>query len=230
MILSKYRMKNLSEKILYLLTILLILATVFLSLAFLPKKGVLVFLFLFLLVYWQRKRLQNFFQKIKNPKTGWIVYLLTGWLGAILLEFSLGISPFHPRPIANYLVGMGFYLPYFAIWLMFIKRYQYDFWEIFYLGGFGKIIFDLVITRKLLIAASVATNALSSLLIFTSQAIVTLVLFGIITTMPTLYLEVQENRKHNKPVKQYLVGLTPNFFAGGLFIIWTIILKIIFRS
>lgn len=209
---------NLSEKVLYLITILLVLATILLSLAFSPKKGILVFFLVFLLVYWQKKRWQ----------TGWVVYLLTGWLGAILLEFSLGISPFHPKPIANYLIGLGFYLPYFAIWLMFIKRYQYDFWEIFYLSGFGKVVFDLVITRKLLIAASVATNTLSSLLIFASQAIITFVLFGMLTTLPALSLKVQEGSKHNKPVKQYLIGLTPNFLASGAFIVWTIILKIIF--
>lgn len=97
-------MKNkLSEKVLCLITILLILATVLLSLIFSPKKGVLVFFLVFSLIYWQKKRLQGFFQKIKHPKTGWVVYLLTGWLGAIFLEFSLGISPFHPRPITNYL-------------------------------------------------------------------------------------------------------------------------------
>lgn len=219
---------NLSEKILYLITILLVLATVLLSLVFSPKKGILVFLFLFLLVYWQRKRLENSFQKIKNPKGRWIIYLLTGWLWAIFLEFSLGISPFHPKPVANYLIGLGFYLPYFAIWLMFIKRYQFTFLEIFYLSGFSRLIFDLLITRKLLIAAFVVSSAFSAFLIFIIQTLVTLVLFGTLTTLPALYLTNQENKNHNKPLKQYLIGLTPGFLAAGVFVLWTIILKIVF--
>lgn len=222
-------MKNkLSEKIIHLITTFLIVATVLLSLAFSPKKGILVFFLVFFLIYWQKKRLQDFFQKIKNPKTCYLVYILTGWLGAIFLEFGLGISPFHPKPVANYIIGLGFYLPYFALWLVFIKRYQFDFWEIFYLSGFGKIIFDLVITRKLLIAASVTTSALSSLLIFSSQAIITFVLFGMLTTLPALSLKAQEGSKHDKPVKQYLIGLTPVFLATGVFIVWTLILKAIF--
>lgn len=220
--------ENLPEKILFLITLLLILATVLLSLIFSPKKGVLVFFLAFLLIYWQKKRLQDFFQKIKNPKTGWVIYLLTGWFWAMFLEFSLSISPFRPRPVANHLIGLGFYLPYFALWLKIIKRYRFDFLEIFYLSGFGKVVFDLVITRKLLIAASVATNALSGLFILASQTIITLVLFGILTTLPALYLEVQEGSKYDKPVKQYLIGLTPNFLASGVFIVWTVILKVIF--
>jgi len=219
---------NLSEKILYGITILLVAGAVFLSLVFSPKKGILVFLFLFLLFYWQRKRWQEFFQKIKNPKTSWVIYLLTGWLGAIFLEFSLGISPFHPKPIANYLIGLGFYLPYFAFWRLLINRFQFTFWEIFYLGGFGKLLFDSLITRKLLVAASVATNALSSFLIFTSQAIVILVLFGALTTIPALSLAGQENKPHNKPLKQYLIGFAPIILATLVFILWTIILKTVF--
>jgi len=210
------------------MTILLVIIAVFLSLVFSPKKGILVFFFLFLLTYWQRKRWQEFFQKIKNPKASWVVYLLTGWLGAIFLEFSLGISPFHPRPIANYLIGLGFYLPYFAFWRLLINHFQFTFLEIFYLGGFGKLLFDSLITRKLLVAASVATNALSGLLIFTSQAIVTLILFGALTTIPTLYLASHENKAHNKPLKQYLIGFAPILLATLVFIIWTIILKVIF--
>lgn len=224
----KFMKNKLSEKILCLITILLILVTVLLSLIFFPKKGILVFLLVFSITYWQRKRLQDFFQKIKNPKVGWLVFVLTAWLWAIFLEFSLELSPFHPKPIANYLIGMGFYLPYFALWLKFIKRYQFTFLEVFYLSGLGRLIFDLLITRKLLIAPSVATSLVSALLIFTSQTIFMLVLFGMLTTLPALYLKVQENNQHNKPVKEYFIGLTSNLLAAGVFILWTIVLKVIF--
>lgn len=217
---------NLSEKVLYLITLLLFVVGFFLSFVFYPKKSWLFF-FIFLLIYWQRKRLQDFFRK-KTLKASWAAFILAGWVGAIFLEFSLEISPFHPKPLANYFIGLGFYLPYFAIWRKFIKDYQYSFFEIFYLSGFGRLVFDLVITRKLLIAAFVTTNPLSALLVFFSQAVVTLVLFGMLTTLPALCLTGQENKSHSKPLREYLVGLGPGFLAAGVFIVWTIILKAVF--
>ena len=187
-----------------------------------------VFLFVFGIVYWQRKRLQNFFQKIESPKIADAVYIFTGWLGVIFLESSLKLSPFHPKPIANYLVGLGFYLPYFIIWLVLIKRYQFTFFEIFYLSGLGRLIFDFLITRKILTFAAVTTSALAAFLVVTVQALITIVLFGALTTLPTLCLKSPENKNHNKPLKHYFVGLTPNFLATGVFIVWAIILKIVF--
>lgn len=219
---------NLSEKVLYWVTIFLIITAFFLSLIFSPKKGVLIFLFIFLLIYWQRKRLQKYFQRIKNPDAAGAVFLLIGWIGAIFLEFSLGLSPFHPSPITNYLVGVGFYLPYFIIWLILIKRYQFTIFEIFYLSGLGKLIFDLLITRKLLVSAALATPAISAFLIFFIQTVVTLVLFGMLTTLPVLCLITQKDKDNDKPLKEYLIGLTPGFLATVVFILWVIILKIIF--
>jgi hypothetical protein len=220
--------KNLPEKVLYLITTLLIITTFLLSLSFSTKNSLYLFLLVFGIIYWQKKRFQEFFQKIQNPKIAKVVYVLTGWLWAIFLELNLGLFPFHPKPIANYLVGIGFYLPYFAIWLVLIKRYQFTSFEIFYLSGLSRLIFDLIITRKLLTAAFVATNVLSVFLIVATQAIVTLVLLGVLTALPSLFLADQERKSHNKPLKEYLIGLTPNFLATGVFIVWVIILKTIF--
>lgn len=217
-----------SEKILYLITILLIIITLVLSLSFPSKNSICLFLLVFGIVYWQRKRLQNFFQKIKSPKAYYAIYVLTGWLWALFLEYSLKLSVFHPKPFVNILIGAGFYLPYFAIWLLLIKRYQFTFFELFYLSGLGRLIFDLLITHKLLISAATATYILSAFLIFLLQAIITLVLFGILTTLPALSLVRQEEKHNNKPLKEYLIGLTPNFLATGVFIVWAMILKIIF--
>lgn len=157
-----------------------------------------------------------------------VVFILTGWLGAVLLELVLGLSPFHPKPIANYLVGLGFYLPYFAFWLALIKRYQFTFLEVFCLSGLGRLIFDLLVTRKILTAAAVTTYPLAAFLVVVVQALLTLIIFGALTALPALFLKTSENKNHNKPLKQYLVGLTPHFLASGVFVIWTIILKVIF--
>ncbi len=158
-----------------------------------------------------------------------IFYPLAGWLGAIFLEFCLGLSPFHPKPIANYMVGLGFYLPYFAFWLALIKRYRFSFWETFYLGGLGRLVFDFLITRKILISAAVTTTALAAFLVVIIQALFTLVIFGALTALPGLFLKTSENKGCDKPLKQYLVGLTPHFLAAGVFVVWTIILKATFK-
>ena len=175
-----------------------------------------------------KRGLQGFFQEIKDPKISGILFILTGWLGAIFLEFCLGLSPFHPQPIANYLIGLGFYLPYFAIWLALIKRYQFGFLEVFCLSGLGRLIFDFFITRKILAAAAATTSALAAFLVIVIQAAITFVLFGALTMLPALHLIRQKEKGHEKPFKQYLIGLTPYFLASGVFIIWTIVLKIIF--
>ena len=188
----------------------------------------IIFFLVFGIVCWQRKRLQNFFQKIENPKISDTLFILTGWLWAIFLESSLGLSPFHLRPIANYLIGLGFYLPYFVIWLALIKRYKFTFFEIFYLSGLGRFIFDLLITRKLITAAASTTYVLSALLVFFIQAIFIFILSGTLTILPVLYLRSPENKNHDKPLRHYLVGLTPSFLATGVFIVWVIILKIVF--
>jgi hypothetical protein len=218
---------NLSEKILYAITIFLIINTIFLSLIFSLKKGILVFFFLFLLIYWQRKRLQDFLQKIKNPKVGTIIYLLTGWAGMIFFEFQLKSLPFHPKPLADLVVGLGFYLPYFFIWLILIKHYQLSHFEVFYLSGLGRLIFDFLVTRKILTTTAMTTSALAAFLVMIAQVFITLVLFGALTTLPVLFLKTPENKNYRKPVEQYLISLTPHFLAGGIFIIWTIILKMI---
>lgn len=220
--------KNFSEKVLYGITIFLTMATLLLSLIFPTKNSLYLFLLVFGVIYWQRKRFQNLFQRIKKTKITNAIYILTGWLWAIFLEFALGLSPFHPNPIANYLIGIGFYLPYFAIWLICIKRYQFTSLEVFYLSGFGRLIFDFLITRRILTSAIVTTSSLAAFLVVIIQALSTLVLFGALTTLPTLYLKSPENKDHSKPLKQYLISLTPNFLASGVFIVWTIILKLVF--
>lgn len=220
--------KNPSEKLLYLITTLLIVAVFLLSLSFPFRNSFFLFLLAFALIYWQRRRLQSFFQKIKKPKISYAIYILTGWLWAIFLELNLGRLPFNPKPIANLIIGSGFYLPYFAVWLVLIKYYQFSVFEIFYLSGFSKVIFDVLISRKLFRFSFIASNPLSAFLIFIVQAIVVFVIFGVLTTLPAFFFKSQDGQSHNKPLKQYLIGLTPNFLAGGVFILWTIILKIIF--
>ncbi len=220
--------ENLAEKTLYLITIILTITTAVLCLNYPAKNSIYLFLLVFGVAYWQRKRLQNFFQKIKNPKIAAAIFILTGWTWAIFLELNLGRLPFNPKPIADLIIGLGFYLPYFAIWLVLIRRYQFTFFEIFYLSGLGRLIFDFLITRKILTAAAVTTSTLAAFLVVIIQSLLTLVIFGALTTLPVLYLRSPEGTDHSKPFKQYLLGLTPGFLAGGVFIIWTIILKIIF--
>jgi len=220
--------KSLSEKILYLITALLIIATLYLLLRFSSHRSSLIFPIIFITLYWKRSQLQDFFQKIKDPSIAGAFFILTGWVWALFLEFIAGLSPFHPAPLANYLVGLGFYLPYFAIWLIFINRFQFSIFEIFYLSGFSKIFFDIFISHKLLGFFPLASNPISALLVFIAQVILTLVLFGMLTTLPACFLKIQNGQKHEKPFKHYLIGLTPNFLATVVLVIWVIVLKIIF--
>lgn len=220
--------KNLSEKALWPITTLLIIITFLLSLNFRIKNSLHLFLLVFGLVYWQRKRLQGFSRRIRSLKVYDALYILSGWLWAIFLEYNLGRLVFSPKPITNLLVGLGFYLPYFAIYLSFIKRYKFNFFEIFYLGGFGKALFDLLITRKLTSSAVFVFSPRLALIAILARTIVIVTLFGALTSLPLLLLSGPEGESR-KSFKRYLLGITPNFLAAGVFIVWTIILKIVFR-
>lgn len=219
--------KNLSEKSLYIITTLLIVVTLFLLLVFSSQRSSLIFPIVFVIFYWQRKQLQGFFQKIKNSKIRYAIYILIGWFGGLFLEYGLGRLVFNPKPIANFIIGLGFYLPYFAFWHEFYKRYQFNFLEVFYLSGFGRLVFDLLITRKLFMPAVLIFNPKFALITIIGRAIAMLTLFGTFTALPFLFLPEQKSNYH-KPLKQYLIGLTPNFLAAGVFIVWAVILKIIF--
>ena len=220
---------NLSEKILYIVTILLIFTTILLCFNYPARNNIYLFLLVFGTVFWQRKKLQSFFQKIKNQKIIWAFYILTGWIWMIFFEFQLDRLPFNPKPFANLIIGLGFYLPYFAIWIALINRYQFNFFEVFYLASFGKLFFDLLVTRKLLMPAVFIFNPLFALIAVFARAITTVALFGTLTTLPSLLLPERKS-DYQKSLKQYLIGLTPNFLAAGAFIIWAIILKIVFKA
>lgn len=194
------------------------------------KNSLTLFFFIFGISYWQRKRLANFYQKIDNRKVRFALYVLTGWIWATFLEYYSGRLLFNPKPIVNLIIGSGFYLPYFAISLRFTNRYQFNFLEIFCLSGLGKLFFDLFISRKLLTPTTTTTNALGAFLIFFIQVIFTFLLFGALTTLPTFYLRGQKKEHYDRPIKEYLLGMTPIFCATAAFIVWIIILKIIFRA
>jgi hypothetical protein len=192
---------------------------------FSSRQSSLIFPIIFIIFYWQRKRLQDFFQKIKNPSMAGAFFILIGWVWALFLELTAGLSPFHPAPLANYLIGLGFYLPYFSIWLILINRFRFSVLEVFFLSGSSKVLFDILITRKLFKVFSLASSPISALLVFIAQVILTLVLFGMLTALPALFLKAQDDQEHNKSLKQYLLGLTPNFLTTLVLVIWMIVLK-----
>ncbi|MBL7150888.1 hypothetical protein ISS86_03080 [Candidatus Microgenomates bacterium] len=225
----KFHEKNISEKVLYVATTLLIIATILLCLNYPFRNSIYLFLLVFGTVFWQRKKLQSFFQKIKNQKIIWVFYILAGWIWMIFFEFQLDRLPFNPKPIANLIIGLGFYLPYFALWFKLVKRYQFNFFEVFYLASFGRLFFDLLITRKLLMPAVFIFNPLFALIAIFARTITTITLFGTLTTLPSLLLPERKS-DYQKSLKQYLIGLTPNFLAAGAFIVWAIILKIVFKA
>jgi len=212
---------NLSEKILRAVTILLILLVFLLSLTFPRQNRIYLFLLVFGFFFWQRKWLQTFFQKLKNPKIALAVFLFTGWLGALFLEFCWGRLPFSPRPITNLIIGLGFYLPYFCLWRKFVDKYKFNFLEIFYLSGLGKLLFDGFITHKLFAA--------TGMIAFITRVVATIVLFGSLTTLPIFLIGEQKSNYH-KPTKEYFMGILPTFLAVAAFIAWVIILKIIFHK
>lgn len=216
------------KRILGLTTTALILVTFLLSISFPNQNSLYLYLLIFSLIHWQRGRLLKLDKITKGEKSAVAICLLTGWFWAILLEFCLGRLSFHPRPLMNFLVGAGFYLPYFAIWLKLVKKYQFTFFEIFYLSGLAGLIFDALITRKLFIPLATYQNPTIAFIAIFARAIASVTLFGILTTLPYLYLTTDQKAADQKPLKEYLVGMTPIFFATGALLLWIAFIKLVF--
>lgn len=219
---------NLYQKILTGIALFFFLVTLLVSLSFPTGNSIYFYLLIFTLLYWQRRRLQSITSRVKNSKARVLTFLLIGWVGAIFLEFNLAKLPFSPKPLVNIFAGIGYHLPYFAFWYFLLRRYRFNFLEVFYLSGLSRLLFDALITQKLF-TSLVSTSGLSLAIIsLTVQIITTIVVMGTLTTVPMLLLSSAQDNKHEKPAKQYLLGLAPGFLAVGIFILWAAVLKFVF--
>lgn len=219
---------NLSTKTLKGIAVFFFLITLIISLSFPVSNSIYLYLFVFALLYWQRKRMQNFTGRVDNLRTKALVFLLIGWFGAVFLEFNLSSLPFSPRPLANIFIGAGYYLPYFILWLILLKRYRFNFLEVFYLSGLSKLLIDALVTQKLFASFTSTSGPGLAVVSVILQIIATVAVMGALTTLPMLLLATEQNSKHEKPLKQYLLGLTPGLVSIGTFILWVTILKSLF--
>lgn len=219
---------KLSIKALKGITLFSFLVTLLVSLSFPTGNSIYFYLFVFALFYWQRKHLQSFTGRVKNTKVRMLTFLLIGWVGAVLLEFNLVNLPFSPKPLTNIFLGIGYYLPYFALWFILLKRYRFNLLEVFYLSGLSKLLIDALVTKKLFVSFTTASGPGLAIIGVVLQIIATVAVMGALTTFPMLFLPADSDNKHEKPLKEYLLGLTPGFLAVGIFILWAAMLKIIF--
>ena len=209
------------EKILQLVVEVGIVLTALFALSVPVPNTIYLFILLYTLGYWQRRRLQGWLRGWvvkRQPRLEGLLFLLIGWLGGLGLELVLVQLPFHPRLGVDILIGAGFYPAYFLFWYHLVKQQKFNFLEVFYLSGLSRVIFDSLVSRKLFVA--------TGLLAFGGRLVATFILFGALTTLPYLFLvapAAQQRQEHT--LREYLVGLTPLFLAAGVLLVWIGLLK-----
>lgn len=214
------------EKILKILAWFLVGLTFLFSLSAATTNALYLFLLFFVLFCWQKHRLQNLFLRLTKRLSPFLTYLLVATLWAVILEFTLGRFAFHTQPIMSFLIFIGFYLPYFAIWYKLISRFKFNFLEVFYLAGVSGILFGLVITKQILAPFAIHANLKIAFLAFGARMMATLSIYGVLISLPYLLL-LKKETSSEKPLKHYLLATTTTFLILPVFLIWSKLINLL---
>lgn len=212
--------QNCKGKILKVLIWVLVSLTVFFSLSVPQASNLYFFLLLFILAYWQKHRLRKLLIRPTRSVSPFFIFLLVTTFWAAILELTLARFVFHPNPIISFIISLGFYLPYFAIWYKLISRFKFSFLEVFYLSGLSGVLFGLIITKQILIPFAIHTNLKIALLAFGGRIMATLVIWSALTALPSLLL-VDRDELLEKPLKAYLFAIISTVLALPFFLIWS---------
>lgn len=148
--------------------------TILLSLAFSPGNAVYLFVGLFLVLYWQRKR---FREPVAPPL---LKFLLLAMAWSAVLEISLGGR------------GLGifvFYLLYFLVCYKVFTRKSFEPLTIFYLSGLFGVFIQAVLTRRLIDTVALAPDLPTGVFFLLLKAAATLTVFGALTSLPFVLLK-----------------------------------------
>ncbi|MBL7150696.1 hypothetical protein ISS86_02090 [Candidatus Microgenomates bacterium] len=218
--------KKLSQqkKILKILATFLFALTFLFSFSAATTNTLYLFLLLFALFYWQKKRLQKLLARLPKKISHFFAYLIVAVFWAVIFEITLGQFAFHPRPVISFIISLGFYLPFFVIWYKLISRFRFSLIEVFYLSGLSGILFGLLITKQLWAPFAIYSNIKITLIAFFGRIVATLITYACLTSLPALLL-FEKYELVERPFKQSLLALIITILALPFFLIWIVLLK-----
>ena len=220
--------KKLSQqkKILKVLAALLFILTFLFSFSAATTNTLYLFLLLFALFYWQKKRLRKLLARLPKKISHFVAYLIIAIFWAAIFEITLAQFAFHPRPVISFIISLGFYLPFVIIWYKLISRFKFSLIEVFYLSGLSGILFGLLITKQIWAPFAIYSNIKITLIAFFGRIIVTLITYGCLTSLPA-WLLFEKYELIKRPFKQSLLALITTILALPFFLIWTMLLKVL---
>lgn len=212
-------------KILPFLTFLLLAASAIVSLSAAQANALYLFFLLFAILLFLRRFLPENF----SSRTRLVGYFLLGIFWAAVLTFALGRLGFHPNPAVNFLIALGFYLPFLSFWYFLVSKFELGFWEIFYLSGFSGVLFSLIVTGELLLPFARKVSLGLALWFFALRILITLVSWGALASLPAFFFLKKESGLE-KPLKVYLLATSSSFLALPVFLLWqTVIVNLLLK-
>lgn len=208
------------------LFLFLISLTFFLSLLFLAKNLLFIFIGAFAILYWQRERVRLLLQPLLTGagKSSLLSFMLVSILWALFFEITLQRTNFQSHPWVSLIIALGFYLPYFLVWYKIFQSRALSLMQVFYLAGLSGALFQLLITKQVVTTFTQAPDIPTGLLfsIFRIASVVTFA--GGLTAFPFIVLGKEE--KENQPkLGMWLLGLASYFIALIGYLVWVGVIK-----
>ena len=182
---------------------------------FLLAKLYMLLLFPIAIMVFSSSSIRTISNRIKIPIILKLVILgiLTGILTEILAiidNWHLPVAEkalFHADPVINILLGLGYYIPLFAVWYFLFKKYDYKTSEVFFIGGLLGIFAEQV--GAVFLSFNIFAWAYAFLV------------HGAILAIPFHILKDEFHPSRKSKFIKYLLGILPtiaSFIIGGLWI------------
>lgn len=206
------------------LFLFLISITFFLSILFLAKNLLFIFIGAFFILYWQREKVHSIFQPLVVGRSPLISFMILSILWAFFFEITLQRINFQSHPLVSLIIALGFYLPYFLIWYKIFKSRLLSLMQVFYVAGLSGVLFQLLITKQIITTFTQAPDVSAGLL-FTILRIASVITFaGGLTTFPFIVLGREEKEGQPK-LGMCLLGLASYFVALIGYLVWAGVIK-----
>lgn len=208
------------------LFLFLLSLTFFLSLLFLTKNLLSIFIGVFVVLHWQRERVRLLIQPLLTGtgKSPLLSFMLISILWALFFEITLQRTNFQSHPLVSLIIALGFYLPYFLIWYKIFQSRGFSLMQVFYLGGLSGALFQLLITKQIVTTFTQAPDIPTGLL-FSILRIASVITFaGSLTAFPFMVLGEEEKESRPK-LGMCLLGLASYFIALIGYLVWAGVVK-----
>lgn len=208
---------------------ILIIILIILTFLIFNEPGPVWFFALFLIFYLSRKSIRKIINLLIHKLA--VKYFLTGIVGGLFIEFlailsSMKLPPaqralFHPDPIPDLILGVGYYTALTLGGYFIVKRYKFSLIQFFLLGGIFGLIGE---EHGGVLLQLLAGNILGGIYVFLSYAS--------FIALPYMLFNEKFNKfiRKKSRILKYPVGLLILAFFYVLFLLYYLLINLILSS